>query len=127
VWYEAPHRIGKTLDELAQLAPQRRLFLVRELTKRYEQQLLGTAAEIRAALAEPVRGEIVLVIEGCEQPAADAPPLDLDLTIDASLAAGESVSAIAKRLADAGAGERRHLYALVSARKRASGSGGSTP
>lgn len=125
VWYEAPHRIRKTLDELEALAPGRRLFLVRELSKLHEQQLLGTAAELRASLADPVRGEIVFVIEGSERVADPAPSqIELERAIDAFLSEGESVSAIAKRLADRGAGERRHLYAIVSARKRAGGSRG---
>jgi 16S rRNA (cytidine1402-2'-O)-methyltransferase len=124
VWYEAPHRIHATLTELERLAPKRRLFLVRELSKAHEQQILGTAAEIRAALGEPVRGEITFVIEGAQQPMRTEDAIDLERTIDASLAAGESVSAIAKELAARGAGERRRLYALVSARKKASGSGG---
>ncbi len=124
VWYEAPHRIHKTLEELEQLAPQRRLFLVRELSKLHEQQIAGSAAELRRALDEPARGEIAFVIEGAAQPAEPAEAIDLEREIDASLAAGASVSAIAKALAERGAGERRHLYALVSARKRASGSGG---
>lgn len=120
VWYEAPPRIMKTLDELASLAPARRLFLVRELSKVFEQQVLGEPAAVRAALAEPVRGEIAFVIEGAVPEAArgEHSAIDLERAIDALLAAGESVSAIAKRLADGGAGERRHLYALVSDRKR---------
>lgn len=124
VWYEAPHRVEKTLDELAALEPLRRVFIVRELSKLHEEQLLGTASELRSKLADPPRGEFVLVIEGNALPAAADVAIDLEAAIDASLAAGASVSAIAKQLADRGAGERRHLYALVSARKRASGSDG---
>jgi 16S rRNA (cytidine1402-2'-O)-methyltransferase len=124
VWYEAPHRIRKTLGELDGLAPERRLFLVRELSKMHEQQVLGTASELSAALDEPVRGEIAFVIEGNEEPpGGDPEKIDLERAIDASLAAGQSVSAIAKQLAERGAGERRHLYAMVSERKRASGTG----
>jgi 16S rRNA (cytidine1402-2'-O)-methyltransferase len=126
VWYEAPHRIHKTLDELAALAPDRRIFLVRELSKVHEQQSLGTAAHVRTALAEPVRGEIAFVIEGNAIEVPEVDEIDLEREIDALLASGASVSAIAKRLADRGAGERRHLYALVSARKRMSGSGRKT-
>src|ERR1700681_948601 len=64
VWYEAPHRILAALADLAAVAPQRRVFLVRELSKLYEQQVLGTAAEVAAALETPVRGEIAFVVEG---------------------------------------------------------------
>jgi 16S rRNA (cytidine1402-2'-O)-methyltransferase len=120
VWYEAPHRIRASLADLAAVAPERRVFLVRELSKLHEQQALGTAAEVAAALEEPVRGEISFVVEGG---AADAPPAtpgdaeDLDATIDALVAEGLTTSAIAKRLADAGHGARRHLYARVGERR----------
>ena len=118
VWYESPHRIRDALADLAAVAPDRRVFLVRELTKRYEQQVLGTAAEVAAALAEPVRGEVALVVEGGD--VAAAPPADaatIDGAIDALVAEGLTTSAIAKRLAEAGHGERRHLYARVTERR----------
>jgi 16S rRNA (cytidine1402-2'-O)-methyltransferase len=111
VWYEAPHRIRESLADLATVALDRRVFLVRELSKLHEQQVLGTAAEVSAAIAEPVRGEIAFVVEGgAPDPAfAEAAPSqdDVDAAIDALLAEGLTTSAIAKRLADAGHGERR--------------------
>jgi 16S rRNA (cytidine1402-2'-O)-methyltransferase len=120
VWYEAPHRIRDSLADLAAVAPDRRVFLVRELSKLHEQQVLGTAAEVAAAIAEPVRGEIAFVVEGGAagpDPGAGLSETDLDAAIDALLAEGLTTSAAAKRLADAGHGERRHLYAKVSERR----------
>ncbi len=120
VWYEAPHRIRDSLNDLGAVAPDRRVFLVRELSKLHEQQALGTAAEVAAAIAEPVRGEIAFVVEGGAAPResiAQTPASDLDAAIDALLADGLTTSAVAKRLADAGHGERRHLYARVSDRR----------
>ncbi|HWT05037.1 MAG TPA: 16S rRNA (cytidine(1402)-2'-O)-methyltransferase [Xanthomonadales bacterium] len=120
VWYEAPHRIRESLADLAAVAPDRRVFLVRELSKLHEQQVLGTASDVAAAIAEPVRGEIAFVVEGgavASEPAAPAHELDLDAAIDALLAEGLTTSAVAKRLAEAGHGERRHLYARVSQRR----------
>jgi 16S rRNA (cytidine1402-2'-O)-methyltransferase len=120
VWYEAPHRIRESLADLATVAPERRVFLVRELSKLHEQQVLGTAAEVNAALTEPVRGEIAFVVEGGadgERTVAPRAELDLDAAIDALVAEGLTTSAIAKRLADAGHGERRHLYARVGERR----------
>ncbi len=119
VWYEAPHRVRASLADLAAVAPDRRVFLVRELSKLHEQQVLGTAGEVAAALAEPVRGEIAFVVEGGE-PQRDPPDdahADLDAAIDALLAEGLTTSAIAKQLADAGHGTRRHLYARVGERR----------
>ena len=120
VWYEAPHRIRESLADLAAVAPDRRVFLVRELSKLHEQQVLGTPAEVAAAIADPVRGEIAFVVEGQAaeaDPAAAIPEADLDAAIDALLGDGLTTSAVAKRLAGAGHGERRHLYARVSERR----------
>jgi 16S rRNA (cytidine1402-2'-O)-methyltransferase len=121
VWYEAPHRIRDSLADLAAVAPDRRVFLVRELTKLHEQQVLGTPGEVADAIVEPVRGEIAFVVEGGAvegDPAAAVCAADLDAAIDALLADGLTTSAIAKRLADGGHGERRHLYVKVSERRK---------
>lgn len=66
VWYESPHRLRATLADLAELLPERRLVLCRELTKRHEEALRGTAAELlRALSARPsIKGECVLVVAG---------------------------------------------------------------
>jgi 16S rRNA (cytidine1402-2'-O)-methyltransferase len=125
VWYESPHRIGATLADLSAIAPATRTFVLREFTKLHEQQVVGTPAEVAAALEVPVRGEIVLVLDaGTPAPAASgAPAGSLDERIDALLASGASTAAIAKRLAADGAGERSELYARVGARR----SGGPYP
>jgi 16S rRNA (cytidine1402-2'-O)-methyltransferase len=121
VWYEAPHRIRATLADLATVAPERRVFLVRELSKFHEQQILGTAAEVNAAIGDPVRGEIAFVVEGQapEPIPIDDDPAALDAAIDALIAEGMATSAIAKRLAEEGRGERRHIYSAVTARREA--------
>ena len=118
VWYESPQRILATLEDVAAEDPQRRVFLLREYTKLHEQQVAGTAAQAAEQLAQPVRGEIVLVIEGRAQAAQPPDAQDVDAAIDDLLSSGASVSAIAKTLAERGFGERRHLYARVSGRKR---------
>lgn len=120
VWFESPQRIRATLADLAAVDPRARVFLVREYTKLHEQQLLGTPAEVSSALPEPVLGEIAFAVEGRERPPVAIQPIDE--AIDAMLAAGMPVPAIAKRLADEGRGERRRLYAHVTDRKRGTGS-----
>ena len=118
IWYESPQRIAATLADLAAVAPDAQVFLVREYTKRFEQQLLGTPEAVAAALNEPVRGEIAFAIAPYAVQ-AQTPPLDLDAEIDALLERGASVAAIARDLVRRGAGERRDLYARASERKSA--------
>ena len=69
VAFESPYRARKSLALIAEAMPQRQLTLGRELTKLHEQVLRGTAAEVIAALADTVRGEITLVISGQDRPA----------------------------------------------------------
>ncbi len=121
VWYEAPHRIRAALADLETLAPGARVFLLREFTKLHEQQVVGTPAAVAAALADPVRGEIAFVLDAAGAVPAPEPAtiVNVDAAIDALVATGATTSAIAKTLTERGLGERRHLYARVSERRRA--------
>lgn len=63
VLYESPHRIDRLLANLAELAPDRIVVLARELTKRFEEFLRGTAKELHARFCEARwRGEFVVMI-----------------------------------------------------------------
>src|SRR6266404_368397 len=65
IFFESPHRLVKTLAAGADIMPERRLCVARELTKKFEEFRRGTAAELLAFYSErAVKGEIVLVVEG---------------------------------------------------------------
>lgn len=65
VVFESPRRVRATLVAIAELDPERRLALCRELTKLHEEVLRGTAAEVADALGETdPKGEVVLVVAG---------------------------------------------------------------
>lgn len=74
VFYEAPHRILETLEEVASAMGERPVVVARELTKIHEEFLRGTAAEVREELQRrgAVRGEITLLIGKGSTPAAAA-------------------------------------------------------
>ena len=69
VFYETPHRIEETMDDLEEaLGSSRLVALARELTKDYEEVRRGTISEIRESVVNnPPRGEIVLVIAGASE------------------------------------------------------------
>jgi 16S rRNA (cytidine1402-2'-O)-methyltransferase len=71
IFYEAPHRIEKSLTDLvAELGSQRQVVVARELTKLHEELLSGTAEEVLARVAqEKPRGEMVLLVAPAEQTA----------------------------------------------------------
>jgi len=66
IFFESPHRILKALTSLAGTAPGRRIGLYRELTKLYEEAIIGTPQELLEKLeADPnkQRGEFVVIVE----------------------------------------------------------------
>jgi 16S rRNA (cytidine1402-2'-O)-methyltransferase len=68
VAFESPQRLPAALEALAAAMPDRRVAVCRELTKRFEQVDLGTAAELAGRYAEPPRGEITLVMAPAPAP-----------------------------------------------------------
>lgn len=122
IWYESPQRIVDALADLGAVAPASSVFLLREYTKKFEQQILGTPEEVAAALERPVRGEIAFVIAPGEAKAV-AEPIDESASIDAMLDQGRSVREIAKALAEQTGGSRRDFYNQATTRKHARGMG----
>lgn len=69
ILYESPYRINSTLKELLSYLGKRKVALIRELTKVYEEKIYGTIEEILKQIDErALKGEIVLVIEGVKTP-----------------------------------------------------------
>lgn len=66
VFYEAPHRIAKTLRDALEILGDRHAVIARELTKLHEEFARGTLSELTRRFSErdSVRGEIVLMISG---------------------------------------------------------------
>ena len=69
IFYESPHRIVKTLTQLAEVfGPERLASVSRELTKLFEETLTAPLGELAATLAArpAIKGEIVLVVKGAD-------------------------------------------------------------
>jgi 16S rRNA (cytidine1402-2'-O)-methyltransferase len=116
VCYEAPHRLARTLEDLAgALGGDRRVVLVRELTKLHEELWRGTLAEACEHVAEvEPRGEYVLVVEGGPEPdeVDDATVLAaVRDEVRAGRSTRDAVAAVAARLGV----PRRRVYALATA------------
>ncbi|MGC5166802.1 16S rRNA (cytidine(1402)-2'-O)-methyltransferase [Luteimicrobium sp. DT211] len=120
VFFEAPHRIADTLDAMAEaFGADRPAAVCRELTKTYEEVLRGGLGELAArAVAEPLRGEICVVVAGA--PAAAASVEELVDEVLERVAAGErlkeAVAAVAEASGVGGGGvSKRDLYAAALA------------
>ena len=66
VLYESPYRVVKCLEQLAEtFGEERRVAVVREITKKFEETMRGTVAEAIAHFkAHEPKGEFVIVVEG---------------------------------------------------------------
>jgi 16S rRNA (cytidine1402-2'-O)-methyltransferase len=65
IFYVAPHQLIKVLDAIAEILPERRVAVARELTKIHEEVVRGTASELLERYRDRrVRGEIVLLVSG---------------------------------------------------------------
>lgn len=64
IFYEAPHRILKTLIAMAATLGDRKAALCRELTKAHEEIIRGSLSELALLPEESLRGEMVIVVEG---------------------------------------------------------------
>ena len=66
--YEAPHKLRGTLDDILLVLGDRKVSLVREITKKYEEVLLTTlSGAVEYFKENEPRGEFVLVIEGAPE------------------------------------------------------------
>jgi 16S rRNA (cytidine1402-2'-O)-methyltransferase len=72
VAFESPRRLPATLRSLAAALPDRTVAVCRELTKRFEEVVRGTPAELAARFAEPPKGEITLVVGAGEVEQAES-------------------------------------------------------
>jgi 16S rRNA (cytidine1402-2'-O)-methyltransferase len=65
IFYESPHRLSETLNNIFDILGDREMVLTRELTKVYEEVIRGKVSEIQTQIGErKLKGEITLVISG---------------------------------------------------------------
>ena len=116
VLYEAPHRLARTLADLAgACGGERRVAIAREITKLHEQVWRGTLDGAVAWVAErEPPGEIVVVLDG----APAAPPADDEAilaAVRAELAGGATARDAARSVATSLAVPRRRAYDIATA------------
>ena len=66
IFYESPHRIKKTLNDMLNILGNRNISISREISKKFEEVYRGTITDVLVELEEP-KGEFVIVVEGTTQ------------------------------------------------------------
>lgn len=63
IFYEAPHRVIKTLEDIKNILGNRQISISREISKKFEEIYRGSIEDVLKEL-EDVKGELVLIVEG---------------------------------------------------------------
>ena len=99
IFYEAPHRIEKTLENMHEVFGERKAVLARELTKLHEEYHRGNLKEL--CKLKDLKGEMVVVVEGYHKPDLE---IDMDELVkevaemaDGGLKTKEAVNEVAKK------------------------------
>lgn len=112
IYYESPNRIMTTVSAMARVMPERKIAIVREITKIHEETIVGYPADLMRI--EPPRGEIVIVVA----PAPDKKMTDEEISqIVNEVVSGSTKSAAADLAARAGISKKEAYKRLVEENK----------
>ncbi len=126
VIYESPHRVLATLEAMAEVFPQRRVALVRELTKIHEEVVRDNSLRMVEIISERegLRGECALVVEPPtseeiqERMDSLRRPEELEVTLEEAirqgLEQGRPKTALARRLSKEFKKDRGEVYDLIN-------------
>lgn len=112
IFYEAPHKLPATLKDFYETFGDRRLSIVRELTKVHEEVIRTTTKNAAENLSDgSIRGEIVLVLEGAKEEETEAYTLEAAVALAKKLMEnGEKATDAAKEAAAASGFKKNEIY-----------------
>lgn len=117
VFFEAPHRLEESLEDLLEVLGEREAVLGREMTKVYEEFIRGTLSRIKAEIeGRTLRGEITLLVKGADEAQPPAEAL-LRAEIQRLKAKGLRVKEIAELLGERYSFPKREVYRLALQKK----------
>lgn len=113
VVFESPYRLAKTLADMHDLLGDRQAVIGRELTKRFEEVLRGRLSELQTRLhGQQIRGEVALLVAGCDEQQAPLETHALGQHIDRLAAEGLPLKDIARILSERHGLSKREVYML---------------
>nr|WP_210766791.1 16S rRNA (cytidine(1402)-2'-O)-methyltransferase [Streptococcus sp. NLN64] len=112
IFYESPYRIEATLEQILEVYGNRKVVLVRELSKIYEEFRRGKIKDLLSSLeSDPIKGECLLILEGYIE--EDQPQLDLQSVLPQlreRVAAGQRLKTASQELAKVTGFKAKELY-----------------
>jgi len=114
IFYEAPHRIMKTLESLNQIFGNRKACIARELTKKHEEFIRMPLEDMLKLDPETLKGEMVIVVEGStgeEQPILG--DNDIVNMVKTLVESGMSTKDAIKKVSEMTQVNKNYIYKLV--------------
>ena len=114
IFYEAPHKLSATLKDLYNFFGDRKLTIVREITKIHEQTIRTTTKFASENYADgSIKGEIVLVLEGDKNTSAEEAEYTLETAVELAkelIEKGQKPSDAAKEAASLTGFKKNEIY-----------------
>ena len=119
IFFESPHRIVESLEDLLSILGDRRICVAREMTKLFEEYWRGTiSGAVEYFKSQPVRGEFTLVIEGKQkEERSQWTEAELLAAIEQELQSEKSAKDISVALAEQSGWNKKEVYSLVNRKK----------
>ena len=112
IFYESPHRVADTLENMLEVYGDRSVVLVRELTKIFEEYQRGKISELLESIAgTPLKGECLLIVEGTSQDVEEKDEEDLFSEIQERIRQGIKKNQAIKEVAKIYQWNKSQLYA----------------
>ena len=113
IFYESPHRILDTLNDMLNILGDRKVCLCRELTKLHEEFIRGTLNELITLDESTLRGEMVLVVEGSSNDRNDYSEKELIKLVNEELKSGTSLKQACQEVSKITGEKKNKLYQLM--------------
>ena len=113
IFYESPHRIMETLNDMYAILGNRNACLCRELTKLHEEFIRGTLEELISIDKQTLKGEMVLVIEGIQTVNKEYSEEELISLIEKELKQDTSLKSACLKVSELTGIKKNKLYNLM--------------
>ena len=96
IFYEAPHRIKKTMDNILNVFGNRIVSISREISKKYESIYYGNIKDLLPDLEE-IKGEFVIIVEGKKEEPKEINVIEeIDKLIETKMSVSDAIKKVAK-------------------------------
>lgn len=119
IFFESPHRIVESLEDILSVLGDRQICVAREMTKMFEEYWRGTlSGAVEYFKSQPARGEFTLVIAGkMKEERSTWTEAELLAAIQTALQSEKSAKDISVELAEQSGWNKKEVYALINSLK----------